>query len=89
MTEPLPPSAQRVQDALAEKGFDNRVVVMPGTTRTSAEAAVACGCTVGQIAKTAGMSTALAHHYFGGKNQIFLAPDKVALNKLVDRVVHP
>lgn len=29
--------------------------------------------TVGQIAKTAGMSTALAHHYFGGKNQIFLA----------------
>jgi TetR/AcrR family transcriptional repressor of bet genes len=29
--------------------------------------------TVSQIAKTAGMSTALAHHYFGGKNQIFLA----------------
>lgn len=29
--------------------------------------------TVGQIAKTAGMSTALAHHYFGGKTQIFLA----------------
>ncbi|WP_299412076.1 transcriptional regulator BetI [uncultured Sulfitobacter sp.] len=29
--------------------------------------------TVGQIAKTAGMSTALAHHYFGGKNQIFIA----------------
>lgn len=29
--------------------------------------------TVGQIARTAGMSTALAHHYFGGKDQIFLA----------------
>lgn len=29
--------------------------------------------TVSQIAKRAGMSTALAHHYFGGKNQIFLA----------------
>ena len=29
--------------------------------------------TVGQIAKTAGMSTALAHHYFGGKDQILLA----------------
>ncbi|MCX7564805.1 transcriptional regulator BetI [Sulfitobacter sp. F26169L] len=29
--------------------------------------------TVGQIAKAAGMSTALAHHYFGGKQQIFLA----------------
>ena len=29
--------------------------------------------TVGRIAKRAGMSTALAHHYFGGKDQIFLA----------------
>jgi TetR/AcrR family transcriptional repressor of bet genes len=29
--------------------------------------------TVGQIARRAGMSTALAHHYFGGKAQIFLA----------------
>lgn len=29
--------------------------------------------TVSQIAKRAGMSSALAHHYFGGKNQIFLA----------------
>lgn len=29
--------------------------------------------TVGQIAKRAGMSPALAHHYFGGKTQIFQA----------------
>lgn len=29
--------------------------------------------TVGQIAKRAGVSTALAHHYFGGKEQIFIA----------------
>ncbi|MDJ0821859.1 MAG: transcriptional regulator BetI [Paracoccaceae bacterium] len=29
--------------------------------------------TVGQIARRAGMSSALAHHYFGGKAQIFLA----------------
>ena len=29
--------------------------------------------TVGQIAKRAGMSTALAHHYFGGKEAMFLA----------------
>ena len=28
---------------------------------------------VGQIAKRAGMSTALAHHYFGGKEAMFLA----------------
>lgn len=29
--------------------------------------------TVGQIAARAGMSSALAHHYFGGKDRIFLA----------------
>ncbi len=29
--------------------------------------------TVGAISKRAGMSSALAHHYFGGKDQIFLA----------------
>jgi TetR/AcrR family transcriptional repressor of bet genes len=29
--------------------------------------------TVSQIAKRAGMSSGLAHHYFGGKEQIFLA----------------
>lgn len=29
--------------------------------------------TVSQIAKRAGMSSALAHHYFGGKTQIFMA----------------
>lgn len=29
--------------------------------------------TVSNIAKRAGMSSALAHHYFGGKSQIFLA----------------
>lgn len=29
--------------------------------------------TVAQIARRAGMSTALAHHYFGGKEQMFLA----------------
>jgi len=29
--------------------------------------------TVGQIARSAGVSPALAHHYFGGKDQIFLA----------------
>ncbi|TYB84441.1 transcriptional regulator BetI [Oceaniovalibus sp. ACAM 378] len=31
------------------------------------------GVTVAQIARRAGMSTALAHHYFGGKDRIFLA----------------
>ncbi|MGJ8544748.1 MAG: choline-binding transcriptional repressor BetI [Sulfitobacter sp.] len=36
--------------------------------------------TVSQIARTAGMSTALAHHYFGGKDQIFLAAMRHILN---------
>ncbi|REA89356.1 TetR family transcriptional regulator, partial [Staphylococcus pseudintermedius] len=29
--------------------------------------------TVGQIARRAGVSSALAHHYFGGKEALFLA----------------
>ena len=52
MTTSLPASAQRVQDALAAKGFDLTVVEMPGSTRTSEDAAAAVGCTVGQIAKS-------------------------------------
>ncbi len=35
--------------------------------------------TVSQIAKRAGMSSALAHHYFGGKEQIFLAAMRYTL----------
>jgi len=49
---PLKPSAQRVQDLLGEHGFDLQVVEMPDSTRTSAEAAAACGCTVAQIGKS-------------------------------------
>ena len=43
--------------------------------------------TVGQIAKTAGMSTALAHH-FGGKNQIFLAAMRHILTEYSAQVRH-
>ncbi len=49
---PLKPSAQKVQDALAAAGFSNRVVELPDSTRSAAEAAAAVGCTVGQIAKS-------------------------------------
>ena len=48
----LPASAQRVQDRLIALGFDNRVREMPDTTRSAADAAKACGCTVAQIAKS-------------------------------------
>lgn len=42
--------------------------------------------TVGQIARRAGMSTALAHHYFGGKDQIFLAAMRQILRDFGDEV---
>lgn len=48
----LSPSAQKVQDTLAALGFGNNVVEHEQTTRTSAEAAQAIGCEVGQIAKS-------------------------------------
>ncbi len=48
----LKPSAQKVQDALAERGFTNQVIELPDSTRTSAEAAAAVGCAVEQIAKS-------------------------------------
>jgi prolyl-tRNA editing enzyme YbaK/EbsC (Cys-tRNA(Pro) deacylase) len=48
----LPASARRVRDALAEGGFANRVVEMPDSTRSAADAAASVGCTVAQIAKS-------------------------------------
>ncbi|MCT4610203.1 MAG: transcriptional regulator BetI [Pelagimonas sp.] len=42
--------------------------------------------TVGQIAKRAGMSSALAHHYFGGKSQIFLAAMRHILTEYAQEV---
>lgn len=48
----LSPSAQRVQNALREKGFAYDVVELPQTTRSAGEAAAAVGCQVGQIVKS-------------------------------------
>ncbi len=42
--------------------------------------------TVSQIARRAGMSSALAHHYFGGKDQIFLAAMRRILRDFGDEV---
>lgn len=44
--------------------------------------------TVGQIAKRAGMSSGLAHHYFGGKEQIFLAAMREILSRFGAQVRH-
>lgn len=49
---PLPPSAQRVQDALVAAGSDARVVELSVAARTSQQAADALGIEVGQIAKS-------------------------------------
>lgn len=49
----LSPSAQKVQDALHQKGFSHlRVQELAASTRTAQEAADAVGCTVGQIVKS-------------------------------------
>ncbi len=52
MSNPLSPSVQKVQEALKVLGFSNEVMELQSTTRTSAEAAQAVGCSVGQIAKS-------------------------------------
>lgn len=52
MTNPLSPSALRVQQALQSKGFDLQVLELPDSTRTAVDAAQAVGCQVGQIVKS-------------------------------------
>jgi prolyl-tRNA editing enzyme YbaK/EbsC (Cys-tRNA(Pro) deacylase) len=52
MSNPLPPSAQRVQSALRQAGLDGQVVEVLQSTRTAVEAAEAVGCAVGQIVKS-------------------------------------
>jgi prolyl-tRNA editing enzyme YbaK/EbsC (Cys-tRNA(Pro) deacylase) len=48
----LPASAKKVQDAAAALGLAIAVREMDASTRTAAEAAAACGVTVGQIVKS-------------------------------------
>ena len=48
----LPPSAAKVQRAAVALGLDVAIREMPDSTRTAAEAAAACGVTVGQIVKS-------------------------------------
>ena len=52
MSGALKGSAQRVQAALDAHGLAAEVREFPASTRTSAEAAAAIGCSVGQIAKS-------------------------------------
>jgi prolyl-tRNA editing enzyme YbaK/EbsC (Cys-tRNA(Pro) deacylase) len=52
MTARRTTSAHQFQDHLSARGYSNQVVEMPASTRTSAEAAAAIGCSVAQIAKS-------------------------------------
>ncbi|HEY5597844.1 MAG TPA: YbaK/EbsC family protein [Kiloniellales bacterium] len=52
MSSPRKGSAQRVQAALQARGIAAEVREFPASTRTSAEAAAAIGCSIGQIAKS-------------------------------------
>jgi hypothetical protein len=52
MTSSLPSAAQRVAAAAAAAGTAVEIHEMPASTRTAAEAAQACGCTVAQIVKS-------------------------------------
>lgn len=52
MNKSLSRDAARVQAALKQLGMTNRVLELPGSTRTAAEAATTIGCTVAQIAKS-------------------------------------
>lgn len=52
MTEQLPESARRVEQALRMAGVASRVVQLPQSARTAADAAAAIGCRVEQIAKS-------------------------------------
>ena len=48
----LPEAARRVQTAANALGLAVSVRLMPASTRTAEEAALTCGCTVGQIVKS-------------------------------------
>jgi prolyl-tRNA editing enzyme YbaK/EbsC (Cys-tRNA(Pro) deacylase) len=52
LQNPLPSSAQRVADAAQRLGLNPKIVTMADSTRTAEEAALACGCEVGQIVKS-------------------------------------
>ncbi len=52
MPQELSTSAQKVQDALKERGFTSQVVELSDSTRTAKEAAQAIGCRVEQIVKS-------------------------------------
>lgn len=52
MSQKLSPSAQKVQEAIRQRGYSVEVIELPQSTRTAVEAAQAVGCEVAQIVKS-------------------------------------
>ncbi len=52
MNRKLSPNAQKVQQAIQQRGYSIEVVELPQSTRTAIEAAQAVGCDVAQIVKS-------------------------------------
>ncbi len=48
----LDPSAQKIQQILHQLGYHGQVKQLEASTRTAAEAAIACACDIGQIVKS-------------------------------------
>jgi len=86
---PLKPSAQKVQDALAARGFTNEILELAQTTRTAADAAAALGCDVGQIVKSlvfrARNSGRAVLVVASGTNRVDLARLEALLEEAVDK----
>jgi prolyl-tRNA editing enzyme YbaK/EbsC (Cys-tRNA(Pro) deacylase) len=61
MSQTLSASAQKIQDVLNEFGMSHSVVQVPDSARTAAEAALAIGCGVEQIAKSLVFMTTDTH----------------------------
>jgi len=49
---PLSPSAQKIQDLLASRGYEITIIEFAESTRTAQEAADRAGCQLGQITKS-------------------------------------
>jgi hypothetical protein len=85
----LKPSAQKVQDALAARGFTNEILELAQTTRTAADAAAALGCDVGQIVKSlvfrARNSGRAVLVVASGTNRVDLARLAALLGEAVDK----
>jgi prolyl-tRNA editing enzyme YbaK/EbsC (Cys-tRNA(Pro) deacylase) len=86
MNTNLSPSAQKIQDHLKRLGYNYRVIELQETTRTSADAAARCGCSIGQIVKSLIFKTRVS-----GKPVLVLTSgaNRVDVNRIASLVGEP